>query len=404
MCTSDCKFSSGALARKPIFTIIPSVRSPIASKAPYRTAITSLAFAAAARLIRRWNQTGQKFAGAPDIAGAFLPHHPRLLWTLILITYLDCFRGIVARQKSRFGSTALAGAFTVLAAWTTLSGFVFKLAFTAADSPELLDSRVLRFAEAYSGRVSLVTQARIVFSGIMALGAMYMFANRRGHDLKPAIGKRNGHSRRFCFIANPDSDTEAQTPSRMPIPIPYDAISRNQRPPISPLPHPSLGVGIGPFRLPRDHHLVSRPAAHVVLRLRRLKRHLFHRSVQRVQRSEQLQRRHRRPAHVPEQLGRRHLVGVSDATHSVPSALDGAGCSASCRVSHPPRCCRRARGDGLLHDPPNASLCVDRVLAEAAVQHGMGDREPRCSQCDPGGRVVVGWMTYHVHRSVFQFK
>lgn len=190
MCTSDCKFPRNSCLWESIFRIISSVRSPLASKTPYKTAITSFAFAVAARLIRRWNQTGQKFAGAPDIAGTFLPRYPRLLWILILITYLDCFRGIVARQRSRFGSAALAGAFTALAAWTTISGFVFKLAFTAADSPELLDSRVLHFAERYSGVVALVTQARIVFAGIIALVAMYMSAGRRGQDLRPEIGKR----------------------------------------------------------------------------------------------------------------------------------------------------------------------------------------------------------------------
>lgn len=55
----------------------------------------------------------------------------------------------------------------------------------------------------------------------------------------------------------------------------------------------------GPARLPRDYNLFAHPPAHVILCLWRLKRHLLHRPLQRLQRGEQLQCRHCRPAHVP---------------------------------------------------------------------------------------------------------
>lgn len=111
------------------------------------------------RLMLRWNQTGQKHAGEPDIVHAFFPSHHILMWMLILATYLIvgfqlakiCLRGAM------IGDADLAIAFVVI-----LPAVVFKLNFTQADAPEL----VLGLGEklrAVTANVDLVSQARVVF-------------------------------------------------------------------------------------------------------------------------------------------------------------------------------------------------------------------------------------------------
>jgi ethanolamine phosphate transferase 2 subunit G len=112
------------------------------------------------RLIRAWNQTGQKFAGHPDIVTTFLRAEPMLLWLLVGATYFCLYRKLI-RGFDRFpkvlsvlGSTAI-----------ILPAFTFKLAFTAEDSPELLNGVLRNVAEITAG-VSLVTQARVVFIGL----------------------------------------------------------------------------------------------------------------------------------------------------------------------------------------------------------------------------------------------
>ena len=43
------------------------------------------------RIIRTWNQTGQKWAGDPDIVSEFLKPHPLLCASLVFVTYLTTF-------------------------------------------------------------------------------------------------------------------------------------------------------------------------------------------------------------------------------------------------------------------------------------------------------------------------
>ena len=100
-----------------------------------RTTATSVVVAIVLlRTVRRYNQTGQKFAGAPDIAHSFLSKHTTLVWALVLSTYLwNCLSlnsGFphAPKQFSKAGSQAL-----------LLLAFTFKLAFTHEDAPEMLD-------------------------------------------------------------------------------------------------------------------------------------------------------------------------------------------------------------------------------------------------------------------------
>ncbi|KAI0103084.1 alkaline phosphatase-like protein [Hypoxylon sp. NC0597] len=114
----------------------------------------------AMRLIRGWNQTGQKFAGEPDIVTSFLASNPSLLWCLVVVAY-----GIVSVELfDDLGDipTAILGS---LVAGLTTSALSFKLAFTNEDAPELVVGLAKTLVNIFDGP-SLVNRARAVFLGL----------------------------------------------------------------------------------------------------------------------------------------------------------------------------------------------------------------------------------------------
>lgn len=84
------------------------------------------------RIARRWNQSGQKHAGASDIAGVLLGY-PTAVWLLVVLTLLLLFSQI--RRAPRHIWDVLTTIGTFLAMATTL---LFKVVFSANDAPELL--------------------------------------------------------------------------------------------------------------------------------------------------------------------------------------------------------------------------------------------------------------------------
>ncbi|KAI2642568.1 alkaline-phosphatase-like protein [Xylaria nigripes] len=118
------------------------------------------------RIATSWNQTGQKFAGDPDIATTFLIPNPALLWILVCCTYFGIALEIL---------NAMDGIPTVISG-PVVSGVVtsavsFKLSFAKQDAPELVVGLAKFIADLFDGP-SLVTQARTVFLGI-GLTAIY---------------------------------------------------------------------------------------------------------------------------------------------------------------------------------------------------------------------------------------
>ncbi|UNI16291.1 major facilitator super transporter protein, variant 2 [Purpureocillium takamizusanense] len=132
------------------------------------TALTML------RLIRSWNQTGQKFAGEPDMVKLLLTPKPQLLWTLICLTYvLAAFQTLPNLSGLPFILATSATSVLVSAA------FAFKLAFTAEDAPEL----VTGFAKALNVRFegqSLLSRARMVFAVLSLLVVFAAYQSGRG--------------------------------------------------------------------------------------------------------------------------------------------------------------------------------------------------------------------------------
>ncbi|KAI1754343.1 alkaline-phosphatase-like protein [Xylaria castorea] len=120
----------------------------------------------AIRLTRGWNQTGQKFAGEPDIVTTSMIPSPTLLWALVWCTYFLVSRELLNDLDGI--PTVISGS---VVAGVVTSAVSFKLTFTKQDAPELVVGLARILADFFDGP-SLVTQARAVFMGI-GLTAIY---------------------------------------------------------------------------------------------------------------------------------------------------------------------------------------------------------------------------------------
>ena len=265
------------------------------------------------RVARRWNQTGQKFAGEPDIGRTFLFEHRAFFWIILCITYLWALQSLASTGFPRFSQLIAGGVSTALAT----AAVTFKLAFTYADSPELMVGAVTSMAENDVG-LSLVLRARIVFIGILITMA-YAIVSGFSHT------KRANRKSFTLFIESAFLTTFSNNanPARPPVSLPNNPISRNQYPPPPRLrDHPLLPQRTRSFTHRTDNHLPP-PPIHILLRLRRLKRHLLRRPIQRLQRRQRLQCA--RCGHPPlrQQLGRAHLLGFRYESHAAQITEEG---------------------------------------------------------------------------------
>lgn len=128
---------------------------------------------AACRFTRRWNQTGQKFAGEPDIVQYLTSSQPKILWALVLLTYMVNCQSTI--QSTPFSDIFGKSLWAFLSVTISLAAFIFKISFTAADAPELLAPMMLRITE-WGFQTSLVFQARVVFTGIALLVGIFAFS------------------------------------------------------------------------------------------------------------------------------------------------------------------------------------------------------------------------------------
>lgn len=147
------------------------------------------------RLVRRWNQTGQKFAGADDVvnSGIFHGNKSILLWVLVGATYLDVTNRIarhIARSVVTLDKPASTSQFdsepeqqhrmmgSLIATPLCIAAVVFKLAFTVKDAPELtygISEGIIERVE----MLNLVDLARMVFGGIGLVFAWILFSERQ---------------------------------------------------------------------------------------------------------------------------------------------------------------------------------------------------------------------------------
>ncbi|RMZ86145.1 hypothetical protein DV737_g260, partial [Chaetothyriales sp. CBS 132003] len=129
---------------------------------------------------RRWNQTGQKYAGDPDLVSEVWSKSPFLLWVLIIASYTLFSRNLSQRAIKWLNSKQLA----VLPVFISMTALVFKIALTAADAPELVNGvTVLEPIVAFTQKYSLVGLARVSFLGLaqLLLCAIYYEAPWTSH-------------------------------------------------------------------------------------------------------------------------------------------------------------------------------------------------------------------------------
>lgn len=137
------------------------------------------------RLIRSWNQTGQKFAGEPDTVKLFMSPNPQLLWVLITLAYATASLQVFPKFHD-LPYIVVASLVSVLVS----SAITFKLAFTAEDSPELVTGLPKTLNDKFRGQ-SLVSRARVVFAVLAFMTLVAVYQARTGGSRALDSGERS---------------------------------------------------------------------------------------------------------------------------------------------------------------------------------------------------------------------
>ncbi|KAL4944741.1 hypothetical protein BDV06DRAFT_76172 [Aspergillus oleicola] len=137
--------------------------------------VGAIALAVSHRVLRRWNQTGQKFAAEPDIVRAYFPSRQNTLWALVGLTYAD-----VCLHLLNYSCSLI---WRLLCIALIATSFTFKLVFAASESPELLNQTSLGKVATLLSGVSLVSYARIAIGGIAILLLLSVFLPRASGKL-----------------------------------------------------------------------------------------------------------------------------------------------------------------------------------------------------------------------------
>ncbi|KAK1062769.1 major facilitator super transporter protein [Friedmanniomyces endolithicus] len=175
----------------PAWVLILTVRSVSRAEGSKRTKVRIVAAGAIIlalhRVAVRWNQTGQKHAGAPDIVHGFFPDYHMTMWVLVLWTYgRNCYT--LARRT--FLDILPIEAAVAAAVALTVPAIVFKLNFTQADAPELVQGLAVlirRWTEPFS----LILQAQVTF-GLLALATVTTVVLAVGLAHGTSIGGKDG--------------------------------------------------------------------------------------------------------------------------------------------------------------------------------------------------------------------
>ncbi|KAK5108293.1 hypothetical protein LTR62_008608 [Meristemomyces frigidus] len=169
-----------------LFTIKSVIRSP-QRKQKLRSFFAGVVVVAVHRLAIRWNQTGQKHTGEPDVVHGFFPEHHVDLWLLILATYgYNCW--MLAGRT--FLDLLPGGLAAMTAVVLTVPAVVFKLNFTHADAPELVRDLAFRI-RMWSSSYSLVSQAQVTFA-LLAVATVTVVALAVGLARGTELARKDG--------------------------------------------------------------------------------------------------------------------------------------------------------------------------------------------------------------------
>ena len=123
-------------------------------------------------ITRRWKQTGQKYATDPDLVSDVLTPLPWLLWTVLIATYAVVSSDL-SNRASRWMNSRHLGLLPVL---VVMSALIFKVAFTAADAPELVKNvTIMQPLLAFTWKYPLVSIARVAFFGFAQLALCNLY-------------------------------------------------------------------------------------------------------------------------------------------------------------------------------------------------------------------------------------
>ncbi|KAL3469390.1 alkaline-phosphatase-like protein [Aspergillus californicus] len=137
------------------------------------TTVGAIILAISHRILRRWNQTGQKLAAEPDIARTYFPIHQGILWALVALSYADIYLHLIGNIPSSPISRLACLVITIMT-------FMFKLVFTASESPELIGESPIRHLATILSGVSIVLYARLVMLTIAMLSLSSVFFTKSG--------------------------------------------------------------------------------------------------------------------------------------------------------------------------------------------------------------------------------
>lgn len=144
------------------------------TKSTFETLFDNVVVSIVFGITRRMNQTGQKYAGEADLVSEVFSRTPWLLWIAIIITY-SIVPWRMRNRLVRLDLKQIAG----LPFLVTASAFLFKVAFTAADAPELLKGvRVFGPVLSFAARYPLNSLARLVFLGLANLLCLVVYAEK----------------------------------------------------------------------------------------------------------------------------------------------------------------------------------------------------------------------------------
>ncbi|RAH57865.1 sulfatase [Aspergillus piperis CBS 112811] len=119
-----------------------------------------------------------KFATDPDIARTFFPSHRLILWFLVILTYANTCRHLLAHRLSKL--------WQLCCVTMALSAFFLKLSYVASDSPELLPEALLVLWKRGFDGGSTVLFTRLVVVGIMFLIPLSMCIRNTPQLLVPS--------------------------------------------------------------------------------------------------------------------------------------------------------------------------------------------------------------------------
>jgi len=138
------------------------------------------------RIALRWNQTGQKYAGSPDIVHDLLIRFPPILWVLVIVTYATVAARLTYHLLRDLKVDAVIS--STIATGLCIPALIFKLGFTASDAPELLDwlgqSPTFMLQD-----IPLILTARLTFVSLALTAASVAAAKYfiQGHQKKPPL-------------------------------------------------------------------------------------------------------------------------------------------------------------------------------------------------------------------------